>query len=66
VQSVVVDAANRLWLLDTAAPSFSSPVTGGAKLVAVDLATNKVVKTIVLHATFTNLSLPSVYLHCLL
>ena len=48
VQSVVVDAANRLWLLDTAAPSFSSPVTGGAKLVAVDLATNKVVKTIVL------------------
>jgi sugar lactone lactonase YvrE len=48
VQSVVVDAANRLWILDTAAPSFSSPVTGGAKLVAVDLATNKVVKTIVL------------------
>jgi sugar lactone lactonase YvrE len=48
VQSVVVDPANRLWILDTAAPSFQAPVPGGAKLVAVDLATNKVVKTIVL------------------
>jgi sugar lactone lactonase YvrE len=50
VQSVVVDAANRLWILDTAAPSFAEPLPGGAKLVAVDLATNKVVKTIVLPA----------------
>jgi sugar lactone lactonase YvrE len=48
VQSVVVDAANRLWILDTAAPGFSTPVVGGAKLVAVELNTNKVVKTIVL------------------
>jgi sugar lactone lactonase YvrE len=48
VQSVVVDAENRLWILDTAAPSFSVPVPGGAKLVAVDLSTNKVAKTIVL------------------
>jgi sugar lactone lactonase YvrE len=47
VQSVVVDAANRLWILDTAAPAFSPPISGGAKLIAVDLATNKVVKTIV-------------------
>ena len=51
VQSVVVDPANRLWILDTAAPSFSTPVPGGAKLVAVDLATNKVVRTIVLAST---------------
>ncbi|ULK97256.1 gluconolaconase [Bradyrhizobium sp. I71] len=51
VQSVVVDAANRLWILDTAAPSFSTPVPDGAKLVAVDLATDKVVKTIVLAPT---------------
>jgi sugar lactone lactonase YvrE len=51
VQSVVVDPANRLWILDTAAPSFSTPVPGGAKLVAIDLATNKVVKTIVLAPT---------------
>jgi sugar lactone lactonase YvrE len=48
VQSVVVDAANRLWILDTAAPGFSTPVAGGAKLIAVDLTSNKVVRTIVL------------------
>jgi sugar lactone lactonase YvrE len=51
VQSVVIDPLNRLWILDTAAPSFSTPVAGGAKLVAVDIATNKVVKTIVLSAS---------------
>ncbi|MDQ0564080.1 sugar lactone lactonase YvrE [Rhizobium mesoamericanum] len=50
VQSVVVDPANRLWILDTAAPGFKPPIQGGAKLVAVDLATNKVVKTIVFPA----------------
>ncbi|MCR0985526.1 major royal jelly family protein [Roseomonas populi] len=48
VQSVVVDAADRLWILDTAAPGFARPVAGGAKLVAVDLATDRVVRTIVL------------------
>ncbi len=47
VQSVVVDARNRLWILDTAAPKFSTPIEGAAKLVAVDLSTDKVVKTIV-------------------
>src|SRR5258707_4546929 len=51
VQSVVVDAARRLWILDTGAPSFSEPVPGAAKLMAVDLATNKVAKTIVLPAS---------------
>jgi sugar lactone lactonase YvrE len=51
VQSVVVDAANRLWILDTAAPAFAEPLLGGAKLVAVDLDTNKVVKTLVLPAS---------------
>lgn len=60
VQSVVVDAANRLWILDTAAPKFSTPLVGGAKLVAVDLATNKVVKNIVLPATTV---LPTTYLN---
>ncbi|SHH41333.1 L-dopachrome tautomerase-related protein [Bradyrhizobium erythrophlei] len=48
VQSVVIDALNRLWILDTAAPKFSTPFAGGAKLIAVDIATDKVVKTIVL------------------
>ncbi len=47
VQSVVVDGANRLWMLDTAVPSFGTPIIGGAKLVGVDRATNKVVRTIV-------------------
>lgn len=51
VQSVVVDPAGRLWILDTAAPSFSPPAPGGAKLVAVDLATNRVARTIVLAPT---------------
>jgi sugar lactone lactonase YvrE len=60
VQSIVVDPANRLWILDTAAPGFSSPVAGGAKLVAVDLATNKVVKTIVLSSSTV---LPTTYVN---
>jgi len=60
VQSVVVDPVNRLWILDTAAPLHSSPSPGGAKLVAVDLATNRVVKTIVLSAKTV---LPSTYLN---
>ena len=46
VQSVVADANNRLWVLDTGAPGFSRPVPGGAKLVAIDLATDKIVRTI--------------------
>jgi sugar lactone lactonase YvrE len=60
VQSVVVDPANRLWILDTAAPGFSSPVAGGAKLVAVDLASDKVVKTIILSASTV---LPTTYIN---
>jgi len=48
VQSVVVDPADRLWLLDTAAPVFATPIAGAVKLVAVDLATDKVSQTIVL------------------
>ena len=60
VQSVVADAANRLWILDTAAPNFTSPVHGGAKLVAIDLATNKIVKTIVINAPAL---LPTTYLN---
>jgi sugar lactone lactonase YvrE len=60
VQSVVMDPADRLWILDTAAPGFSTPVPGGAKLVAVDLATNKAVKTIVLSADTV---LPTTYIN---
>ena len=48
VQSVVVDPADRLWVLDTGAPLLKNIVPGGPKLVCIDLKTNKVVKTILL------------------
>lgn len=60
VQSVVADGANRLWVLDTAAPKFAPPQAWGAKLVAIDLATNRVVKTIVLPPSVV---LPTTYLN---
>lgn len=60
VQSVVVDAADRLWMLDTAAPGFSAPVAGAAKLVAVDLKTDRIVRTIVLPAATV---LPTTYIN---
>jgi sugar lactone lactonase YvrE len=60
VQSVVVDAINRLWILDTAAPGFSTPMVGGTKLVAVDLTTNQVVKSIVLPSSTV---LPTTYIN---
>jgi sugar lactone lactonase YvrE len=46
VQSVYVDAANRLWLLDPAAPGFTGVLPGGAKLLQVDLSTNRVERVI--------------------
>ena len=55
VQSVVVDpsggsdgTSGHLWLLDTGAPLLKNTVPGGPKLVCIDLATNQVVKTILL------------------
>ncbi len=48
VQSVVVDAADHLWLLDTGAPLLKNTVPGGPKLVCIDLRTNKIVKTILI------------------
>ncbi len=48
VQSVVVDPEDRLWALDTGAPLLKNTVPGGPKLVAIDLKTNQVVKTILL------------------
>jgi len=46
VQSVIVDPAGDLWLLDTGAPEFGAFVPGGPKLVQVDLASNTVVRVI--------------------
>lgn len=46
VQALTVDAANRLWILDCARVGASAVPPGAAKLVAVDLATNQVVKRV--------------------
>ncbi|WP_024690663.1 L-dopachrome tautomerase-related protein [Pseudomonas tremae] len=60
VQSVVADGKGRVWMLDTAAPGFAAPRPHGAKLVAVDLATNKIVKRLVFP---DNVILPSTYVN---
>ena len=46
VQSVVADQRGSLWVLDPAAPAQAHLVAGGAKLVRIDLATDKVTQTI--------------------
>lgn len=56
VQSVVVDPANRLWILDTgraATPNGTIvPASyGGPKLIGVDLTSNTIFKTIVFDPT---------------
>jgi sugar lactone lactonase YvrE len=60
VQSVVADGQGRVWLLDTAAPGFAEPKPKGAKLVAVDLASNRIVKRLVFP---DNVMLPSTYVN---
>ena len=51
VQSVVVDpTGNRLWILDTGSTAFGPVLPGGAKLIAVDLGSNQIVKKIVFPA----------------
>jgi sugar lactone lactonase YvrE len=47
VQSVVVDPADRLWVLDTGSPMFRPTEVGGPKLVCVEPTTDTVVRTIV-------------------
>jgi sugar lactone lactonase YvrE len=61
VQSVVVDpTGNRLWILDTGTIQFGPAKRGGPKLVAVDLSTNKIIKTIIFPA---DVALPTTYLN---
>lgn len=60
VQSVVVDSADRLWILDTGSPMFQPTECGGPKLVCVDLSTNKVVKKILFPEY---IALPTTYLN---
>ncbi|RZA34503.1 MAG: hypothetical protein EOP92_15360, partial [Lysobacteraceae bacterium] len=47
VQSIVADGRGSLWVLDPAAPAQAHLISGGAKLVQVDLASDKVVRSIV-------------------
>lgn len=60
VQSVVVDPADRLWILDTGSPMFQPTQYGGPKLVCVDLASDQVIKTILLPQ---DVALPTTYLN---
>ncbi|MDR2963620.1 MAG: hypothetical protein LBU90_08350 [Bacteroidales bacterium] len=45
VQSVVIDAKNRLWVLDPANPQFGGVVPEGPKLFRINLQTNEIEKT---------------------
>jgi sugar lactone lactonase YvrE len=60
VQSVVVDPADRLWILDTGSPLFQSTQYGGPKLLCVDLTTDQVVKKILFPQ---DVALPTTYLN---
>ena len=46
VQSVVIDPAGRLWLLDTGSTEFGPTIPGGPKLVCVDVQSGEVIQTI--------------------
>ncbi|MFJ6164214.1 L-dopachrome tautomerase-related protein [Micromonospora orduensis] len=60
VQSIVVDPADRLWVLDTGSPMFQPTKPGGPKLVRVDLDTDTVAQVI----TFPpDVALPTTYLN---
>lgn len=60
VQSVVVAPNNWLWALDSARIEFGEPPENGPKLIAIDLASNEVVKTILLPST---VAMPTTYLN---
>ena len=60
VQSIVVDPADRLWVLDTGSPEFQPTERGGPKLVRIDLTTDTVAQTIVLEP---EVALPTTYLN---
>ena len=60
VQSVVIDPADRLWILDTGSPMFQPIMYGGPKLVCVDLNTDKVIRKILFPQ---DVALPTTYLN---
>ncbi len=51
VQALAVDARNRLWILDCGRIGNADPALNATKLVAVDLASGQVVRTILFPAT---------------
>jgi sugar lactone lactonase YvrE len=60
VQSVVIDPADRLWVLDTGTVNMGPVQDGAAKLVCFDLTTDTAIKTI----TFpSDVALPTSYLN---
>ncbi|MEV0805981.1 L-dopachrome tautomerase-related protein [Micromonospora sp. NPDC050200] len=60
VQSIVVDPADRLWVLDTGSPMFRPASPGGPKLVRVDLDTDSVAQVVTFPA---DVALPTTYLN---
>jgi len=60
VQGLTVDADDRLWLLDLGIIRTAPTAPGGPKLVAVDLKTNKIVRTILFPASIAG---PNAYLN---
>jgi hypothetical protein len=60
VQSVVADDRNALWVVDPAAPMIISVVPGGAKLVKIDLATDKVAR---IYSFGADIAKPNSYLN---
>jgi sugar lactone lactonase YvrE len=60
VQSVVIDPADRLWILDTGSPLFKPTEYGGPKLICVDPNTGSITKKILFPQT---VSLPTNYLN---
>jgi sugar lactone lactonase YvrE len=60
VQSLYIDSADFLWVLDTANPRFAGVVTDGPKLVRIDLKNNRVVQIIPFPA---EIALPGSYLN---
>jgi sugar lactone lactonase YvrE len=60
VQSIVVDPADRLWILDTGSPMFQPTKPGGPKLVCVDLESDSIVRTI---QFAPEVALPTTYLN---
>lgn len=60
VQSVVVDPADRLWILDTGSPLFEPTRYGGPKLICVNLVTDRIENTILFREEVV---LPTSYLN---